>query len=530
MVYDFSILSWYELGGVDVAQVRRDPFFRKAGEEVKYIFTDEPHQLYIERYEKLGLDRGQMLCAQVYMTGKTDLSGELFASDWIADYTKLHQGVTVIRDEKSIDIRVNGRRVLTMMLREDGETFYSISYYESERLIAQEIYADRLLWTHHYVTVQGENGAYAKNTRTVYVDERGQTCFELLPGEIEDVAENMRVGLSADSRDFERYLFPEGEVLSKTEFLQRFLEKLHITVEDVLFIDRPMRLSFVQPLFQLKPKAPVYIFLHSGHYFLPGEDPDAVFWNKEYYYYFRHADQVRGFIVSTKEQKLDLKERLREEGLHCPEIYVIPASGVQALEYPEHPRKPYSLMTASRLNPRKKIDVMLQAVIKAHETIPEVTLDLYGKGDEWYMESLRRIVEEAGAGEYIHFMGRQIMTGKYTQYEVYLTGTKWETLGLSMMEAVAAGQALIGWDVRYGNAIFIRNGKNGIRIPTTLEELDSEDSRDFCVQKLSDAIIEIFRDRKRLKRFGKKSYEIAEEYLDKKIGEKWVEFAKKIHR
>ncbi len=156
--------------------------------------------------------------------------------------------------------------------------------------------------------------------------------------------------------------------------------------------------------------------------------------------------------------------------------------------------------------------------------------NLYGKGDEWYMESLRRIVEEAGAGEYIHFMGRQIMTGKYTQYEVYLTGTKWETLGLSMMEAVAAGQALIGWDVRYGNAIFIRNGKNGIRIPTTLEELASEDSRDLCVQKLSDAIIEIFRDRKRLKRFGKKSYEIAEEYLDKKIGEKWVEFAKKIHR
>ena len=55
MIYDFSILSWYELSGVDVAQVRRDPFFAKAGEEVKYIFTDVPHQTYIERYEKLGM-------------------------------------------------------------------------------------------------------------------------------------------------------------------------------------------------------------------------------------------------------------------------------------------------------------------------------------------------------------------------------------------------------------------------------------------------------------------------------------------
>ena len=527
MIYDFSILSWYELSGVDVAQVSRDPFFAKAGEEVKYIFTDVPHQTYIERYEKLGMRDDQMLSVHAFLTGKSDLSGRLLASDWISEYTKQMKGVSVIRDEKRVELRVNNKREITIFLRDDGETFYAVNHYEDEKLIAQEIYTDRLLWTSHYVTAHNADGsAYARISRTTFYDQEGRTCFELLPGEDIDIDKNMRLGLSSDARDYEKYIFPDGKVLSKTEFLKLFLEKLNITKDDIIFLDRPMRLAFIQPLFQMKPEAPIYIFLHSGHFYLPGEDPDAVYWNKEYYYYFMFSDHIRAFIVSTEEQKTDLQERMKEYELRCPDVYVIPASGIDKIERPKNPRKPYSIMTASRLISRKGIDMMVRAVIRAHETVPEITFDIYGKGIELYVDSLKEIVSEAGAEDYIHFMGRQLMTGVYPKYEAYLTAAQWETLGLSLMEAVAAGQALIGFDVRYGNKVFIKDGENGVLIPMTIEQITSAKYYDTCVDRMAEAICEIFRDRKRIKKYEKKSYKIAEEYLDEKIEEKWMEMLK----
>ncbi len=530
MVYDFSILSWYELSGVDVAQVRRDPFFQKAGEEVKYIFTDVPDQMYIERYQKLGLRREQMLSMHAFMTGKTDISGSISASDWIAGYMKIQPNISVIRDENSIEIKIQNQRVMTMFLREDGESFYAINYYEYEKLIAREVYADRLLWTFHYVTAQNENGSYARLSRTTFYDADGRICFELLPGGDIDIAKNMRIGLSADARDYEKYIFPDGEVLTKPEFLKRFLEALHMTKDDMIFIDRPMRLAFIQPLFEMHSEAPIYLFLHSGHYYLPGEDPDAIFWNKEYYYYFKNADRIRAFIVSTKEQKKDLQERMKDYGLKCPDVYVIPASGIPGIERPQSPRKPYSIMTASRLIGRKGMDIMIKAVIRAHETIPELTFDIYGKGPDEYVDSLKQIIAAADAGDYIRFMGRQLMTGVYPKYEVYLTAAQWETLGLSLMEAVAAGQALIGFDVRYGNKVFIRDGENGVRIPMSIEQISSPKLYDACIAQMADAICEVFKDRKRMKKYEKKSYEIAEEYLDERIEEKWLELLENVNK
>ncbi len=528
MVYDFSILSWYELSGVDVAQVRRDSFFQKAGEEVKYIFTDVPDQIYIERYQKLGLRREQMLSVHAFMTGKTDISGSISASDWIAGYMKIQPDISVIRDENSIEIKTQNQRVMTMFLREDGESFYAINYYECEKLIAREIYADRLLWTFHYVTAQNENGSYARLSRTTFYDADGCTCFELLPGGDIDIAKNMRIGLSADARDYEKYILPDGEVLTKPEFLKRFLEALHMTKDDMIFIDRPMRLAFIQPLFEMDAKAPIYIFLHSGHYYLPGEDPDAVFWNKEYYYYFKNAERIRAFIVSTEEQKKDLKERMKDYGMKCPDVYVIPASGIPAIERPKSPRKPYSVMTASRLISRKGMDIMIKAVIRAHETVPELTFDIYGKGPDEYVDFLKQIVAAADAGDYIRFMGRQIMTGAYPKYEAYLTAAQWETLGLSLMEAVAAGQALIGFDVRYGNKVFIRDGENGVRIPVDLAELSDSQYENIYVEKMADAIIDTFKKRDTIKKYSAGSYEIAERFLDDRLSDIWVKIIREV--
>ena len=207
---------------------------------------------------------------------------------------------------------------------------------------------------------------------------------------------------------------------------------------------------------------------------------------------------------------------------------MIPASGLKSLHYAKAGRKKYSLLTVSRLHGRKRVDRVIRAVMSAHQRLPEVTLDIYGTGDPRYIQKLKNIVEEGDAGSYIRFMGHCDVTEVYVKYDAYITASLWETLGLSIMEAAASGNAFIGLDVRYGNRMFIEKDGNGIRIPFSLEQLNRPETEEYVVNAMADAIVELFRDEDRLRRYQERSYEIAKEYLNSNLEKKWVEFVREI--
>ncbi len=526
-IYIFSILSGYEMGGVDAAQARRGRMLEKTGEKVNYIFTDAPEEYYIQRYRKHGISDDKMISAHAFLTGKADLSGRYQASDYIAEYQKSSQDMKVIREERKIRLFDGAKRVAVLELRDDEESVYAVNRYEAERLIAQDIYTDRLMWTHHYITADDGNGAYAKRDRTTFYDADGRVCFDMFKYE----------GVEPDpyayvhgyhSKTVERYVFPDGKILDQFTFLECFVSELNMTEHDVVILDRPLGEKWIEPLFRLNTLPRILVYHHSDHYFLPGEETGALGWNKEYLYYIRNVDKIAGFVVASEEQKADMKKRLKEFGLQAPRIYVAPACGLEKLEYPVGERKPYSLISASRLHPRKRVDLLIRAVIKAYNKISELNLDIYGTGSIEYVNELKAIVSEENADEYIRFMGLQYMSGKYPEYEGFITTSTWETLGLSMMEAIAAGLTMIGWDSRYGSSIFIKNNKNGIRIPVDLEELASPEYEEVYVDKMADAIVELFGSREKIKRYETGSYKIAEQFLDKKLTDTWVNIIREI--
>ena len=91
------------------------------------------------------------------------------------------------------------------------------------------------------------------------------------------------------------------------------------------------------------------------------------------------------------------------------------------------------------------------------------TNDIYGKGGE--QENLQDLIDTLGAGDFIQLRGHADLRDVYPQYELYVTTSQWETFGLTLMEAVGAGLALVGFDARYGNPTFIKEGKNGFLVP-----------------------------------------------------------------
>ena len=180
------------------------------------------------------------------------------------------------------------------------------------------------------------------------------------------------------------------------------------------------------------------------------------------------------------------------------------------------------MVSVSRINPRKKIEWIVKSVVKAHRKNPNIFIDIYGEGDDDCCKHLRDIVTANDAHSYIHFKGHVDVTEVYKEYEVYISASLWETLGLTLMEAVGSGTAMIGLDVKYGNRLFIENGKNGYLIPYDRKYIEEDDSE--LIDVMADKIVEIFEDQERLERFHQASYEIAKGFSDEIVGEKWRKF------
>jgi accessory Sec system glycosylation protein GtfA len=196
-----------------------------------------------------------------------------------------------------------------------------------------------------------------------------------------------------------------------------------------------------------------------------------------------------------------------------PYVATIPVGSVRELKYPVGARKPYSLITASRLASEKHVDWLIDAVIAAREEIPDISLDIYGEGADKAM--LAEKINKNDASGFIRLMGQQNLTEVYQGYEAYLSGSTSEGFGLTLMEAVAAGLPIIGFDVRYGNQNFIDDGENGYLIPVN-DHMDTKDR----VRELADRVVRLYREAD-IEAFHKHSYEKAEEYLSSEVEKRW---------
>ena len=148
----------------------------------------------------------------------------------------------------------------------------------------------------------------------------------------------------------------------------------------------------------------------------------------------------------------------------------------------------------------------------AHDKEPNLNFDIYGKGVE--QENLEHLIDELGAGSYIHLRGHANLQQIYPQYELYVTASQWETFGLTLMEAVGAGLALVGFDARYGNPTFIKDGENGYLVPYS-ETMDE----DLLVSQMADKIL--FALESDLESMHQVSYDLAKQYLKPEILEAW---------
>jgi len=227
--------------------------------------------------------------------------------------------------------------------------------------------------------------------------------------------------------------------------------------------------------------------------------------NYEYFYLFKYATEFDFIIVSTELQKIELEKYLLGLNLSSCPIVVIPAASIEGLTVGNKERIPFSAMLAARLDPRKQIDLAILAAIKVKEKLPHFHLNIYGKGSQY--DKLNQIILENNAQEYIKLCGYQKLTDEFKKYQLYLSTSAWETLGITLLEAVANGLGIVGLDAPYGGPTFIENTNNGYLIA----ENESK-SRDELIENISEAIIKYYELDQDI--VTNHSYAIASNYLD----------------
>ena len=152
----------------------------------------------------------------------------------------------------------------------------------------------------------------------------------------------------------------------------------------------------------------------------------------------------------------------------CPtaKIDIIP-HGVEAhrflskKSYPTHARK---FVTIARLTPWKRIDRLVNTVLQLGNVYPDITLDIFGEGEQ--RNAIEAIIDAANARDRIRlhgFTAKEDLYRSLKDYDAFVLPSVSEAFGVVFLEAMAAGLPVIGFNYG-GPAEIVSEGVDGLLV------------------------------------------------------------------
>jgi poly(glycerol-phosphate) alpha-glucosyltransferase len=485
-------LNWLK-GGLEYAQVYRAKILRRLGLDAKFIF-----------YEMFPADNIQHVMEEIgFQDSEIIWLNTVFTDCRISPITyTLEQMENALGDKKYIVSRKGTVIKYTFpekniyynayLENDTGDRVHRVELISNGCLIRRDYYTYCRIYSEYFAPLNG----YAHLYQRRFFNEDGSVAFE-------EIIDSQNV----------MYKFPDRILYSRDELVEYMLSSLKLTESDIVLIDSGASKIDLAGIIRGISLAKIGFIIHSNHFIEYRADSDWVRWNPYYEYALSHPGQIDFFVMSTEAQSSLLKSQFLRYLNAAPRIMTVPVGGLDRLRYPKTLRKKCSLITASRLSEEKHIDWVIDAVAEARKVLPELTLDIYGKGYEG--ENLRDQIDRLHCNGYVRLCGHKNLDEVYQDYEAYISGSIGETFGLTLMEAIGSGLPIIGFDVRYGNQIFIDEEKNGYKIPwkPTMKRRE-------CIQGLTNCIIRLFTEAN-LVSFQKHSYEKSKAYLTGEVEKKW---------
>lgn len=171
------------------------------------------------------------------------------------------------------------------------------------------------------------------------------------------------------------------------------------------------------------------------------------------------------------------------------------------------------VLYVGRVDPEKKVGLVVEAFIGARKKFPKMQLLIVGDGVD-------RVRLEGKYREYpdIKFLGKVLPPDLYEIYKmgsVFVTASEIETQGIVLIEAAASGLPLIAVDKGAVSEVCI-DFKNGFLC------------HPGAVKEISEAIVKIMSDDKLREKFTRRSVEIAHEHDFEKTLDKFINIYNKV--
>lgn len=493
MIYNFNLGIGWASSGVEYAQAYRANIFHRIGQPAKFVFTDMfPRDNIQHMTENMGFRDEEVVWLYTFFTDckiapVTYTLAQLEETLGDRQYTFSRQGTTA----KYI-FPGNNNFYTVYLVDAKGDRVHRVEMVSNNCLIRKDYYTYCRIYSEYYAPF--DNSAHLYQRR--FFNEDGSVAYE-------EITDN----------DVVMYQFPDKLICSKEEFVGYMVSKMNLTSEDVVLIDRTTGIG--QTILQNAGPARVGIMIHADHFSEGGTDENHILWNNYYEYAFSQYRHVDFYVTATDTQNRLLREHFRQYMGTEPEVATIPVGSLDKLRVPDRARRKHSLVTASRLATEKHVDWLIDAVAEARKQIPDISLDIYGKGGE--EAKLQEQIFRKGCGKYIRLCGQQKLDELYQNYEAYVSGSTSEGFGLSLMEAIGSGLPIIGFDVRYGNQNFIDDGRNGYLIPVH-DKMEKKER----VRELAERIVRLFTEAD-LESFHQHAYQKAEDYLTGEVEKRWIE-------
>lgn len=480
-------------GGLEYAQVHRAKILRKLGLDAKFIFTTMfPMEDIQHVTEEMGFLNSEVMWLNGFFTD-CRISPVTYTLKQL-EGTFPDKNFIFFREGRIATYRFPAKKTeyTAYMTDDKGDCVYRVEIASNAVLIRKDYYSYCKIYSEYYTPVDQEICLYQRR----FFNEDGTVAYEeILDG------------------DTALYKFSDRLLYSKDELLAEMISGLKLTEKDVVLIDAAVGTIDMAAIIKNTASARVGLVMHSNHFVEYDSDEEHVCWHPYYEYALSHPERISFYIASTDIQNALLKKQYMQYKGRTPTVVTIPPASLNELQFPQKARRKYSIVTASRLAFEKHVDWVIWAVAEAKKYVPDLTLDIYGEGSE--KKNLQEQIARLHCSDYVRLCGHQKLDEIYQNYEVYVSASINEPFGITFMEAIGAGLAVIGFDVLYGSRNFIDEGENGYIIPWehTMSEKDH-------MYELSAGIVRLFTEGD-LEAFHKHSYEKARIYLTGEVEKKW---------
>lgn len=240
----------------------------------------------------------------------------------------------------------------------------------------------------------------------------------------------------------------------------------------------------------------------------PYMEPSSV-----HFFTTRLADMADGGVFQTQ-KAMRYYKRLSKKSvvIHNPV-----SEFVNNDKYVDYSTRPHKIVYLGRLTiEQKRIDLMLEAMVKIHDACPDYKLYLYGEGSgRVFLENRAKVL---GIESSVIFCG---LTKKAIEdikdARLMLLSSDYEGIPNTVIEAFQAGVPVVTTDCSPGGCrVLINDGKNGFIVPF----------RD--VNALAKKAVELLSDESLAKKFIFNSYEKLKEFEPKRIFDKWNAYILKL--